>query len=516
MKKFLKNSSGNVAMTFALTATIVLTLAGGAVDYTRLNNAKNDYQVIADAAALAAAIEYKREPWGASKKVGEKFYNSQIANEASIEITSVTFELIDEAVVATVKGSSKNALLSIAGYKEFPFVVRSVVRLPDNPVEIALVLDNTSSMNQDGKLDALKSTAVDFVDTMLADHLEDKVKISIVPFAKYVNVGRSNYGAPWLDAKDKVTTIPGGCFTHRPVISQTGCSEVTSTSAGSWTGGGCTGPTYNDGVLVQAQVCTERTWNPPATTTSTQCTNINYGPEVTTCTPDTTHVVEWNGCVSSRKDPYNLNDSTFSKKVPGPLNIGCPQEIVPLTNKRNTLVATINGMQKDNFIYLQRTYVPQGIVWGMRTLSSQAPFTEALSSTDPKFDKRKQFLVVMTDGNNTTAASFDEDDTDPSTGVKNTLDHNDKLAGLHIDYTSGTETSAKANTALEEVCQNVKDEGIEVFSITFGSDVSAVTKGIMTNCASNDKNYFDAGSGADLLSAFQEISDKIITVYLAE
>ena len=66
-----------------------------------------------------------------------------------------------------------------------------------------MALDNTGSMAQDGKIGALRTAASNLIDQLsaLAKNPGD-VYISIVPFAKVVNVGSSNYSANWIDWTD--------------------------------------------------------------------------------------------------------------------------------------------------------------------------------------------------------------------------------------------------------------------------------------------------------------------------
>ena len=81
--------------------------------------------------------------------------------------------------------------------------VDSQVKWGNTKLRVALVLDNTGSMADDGKmtrsrprprtlLDQLKTAAVNNGD----------VYVSIIPFSKDVNVGKSNYNATWIDWTD--------------------------------------------------------------------------------------------------------------------------------------------------------------------------------------------------------------------------------------------------------------------------------------------------------------------------
>ena len=70
-------------------------------------------------------------------------------------------------------------------------------------LRVALVLDNTGSMADDGKMTALK-TATKSLLTQLqnAASTNGDVYVSIIPFSKDVNVGSANYTANWIDWDD--------------------------------------------------------------------------------------------------------------------------------------------------------------------------------------------------------------------------------------------------------------------------------------------------------------------------
>jgi len=79
------------------------------------------------------------------------------------------------------------------------------VRLGDPPtLEVALALDVTGSMNQKGKISALKNAAKDLIKSLFEAEGSD-VKIGIVPFAQYASIGTDYSTAPWLN-------YPGAAF----------------------------------------------------------------------------------------------------------------------------------------------------------------------------------------------------------------------------------------------------------------------------------------------------------------
>ena len=80
----------------------------------------------------------------------------------------------------------------------------STVKWGNNRLRVALVLDNTGSMADDGKMRALK-TATNNLLTQLQNAATQNgdVYVSIVPFVKDVNVDPVNYNAT-LDRLDRL------------------------------------------------------------------------------------------------------------------------------------------------------------------------------------------------------------------------------------------------------------------------------------------------------------------------
>src|SRR5262249_50865354 len=67
-------------------------------------------------------------------------------------------------------------------------------------MRVAMVLDNTGSMADNNKIGALKAAATDMIDTLSTYNKQDgDVYISIIPFAKDVNVGTGYVDAPWIN-----------------------------------------------------------------------------------------------------------------------------------------------------------------------------------------------------------------------------------------------------------------------------------------------------------------------------
>ncbi len=485
LKTFRDDESGNFAIIF-VACLFMLTLAiGAATDYSRMSRDRSKFQGILDSATLNAAISLREKKWAQAKKDGMKHFTAQIPLDMESDVLSVDFTYVDDIITGKLKSKSENYFMGLMGMNKIDYEVEAAVYFPDYPIEVAMVLDTTGSMSADNKMDTLKVAAKDFVETVLSNDSGDR-KISIIPFAQYVNVGRDKMGESWLDAKDDVIHVPQQCYTTTPVVSQSGCSTQTTNHPAVNVPEQCSAAVYNDGVQVSPPSCTPAHTQPAYTSTHQTCTNIVYGDPVTTCQPAYDYTIYWNGCVGSRNEPLNLQDKDFSFKVPGPNGLLCPSEITPLTDNKATLKNAINAL-----IPVGQTYIPQGMAWGMRTLSKKAPYDEAKSDGQMAAKKGRRYLMLMTDGINVVSPEI------PASPLHN---------GADID---------QSNDYLAQSCKIAKNNNIEVFTVSFGSGVDEDTQKLLRKCASKDDYYFHAGNSTEFKESFKAIADLIVTLHLS-
>jgi hypothetical protein len=103
-------------------------------------------------------------------------------------------------IQVTRSGTYTTSFMKIAGFPTFDIGATSASIWGNVRMRVAIVLDNTGSMAQDGKMSAMQTAAKNLVDQLSALAKTDgDVYISIVPFAKDVNVGASNYNQSWVD-----------------------------------------------------------------------------------------------------------------------------------------------------------------------------------------------------------------------------------------------------------------------------------------------------------------------------
>ena len=130
-----------------------------------------------------------------------KYFNALLTNN-ELKQTSVSASYTSDAgskVTLTASAVVKTDVLGILGYDQVPIKTTSTSTWGNTRLRVALVLDNTGSMAQDGKMDALKTAAQNLLTQLkkAATNPED-VYVSIVPFNKDVNLNPNNAGESWL------------------------------------------------------------------------------------------------------------------------------------------------------------------------------------------------------------------------------------------------------------------------------------------------------------------------------
>lgn len=446
LRNFKKDTNGNMAATFAVAILMILACVGAALDFSMAQSSRNKMQDTADTAVLAAAKSGETTQ-SALLRVAQDVVNTN--NPTGRAVTTNLNLTANGRVRVNVAGQYNTYLMGMFGRPTVDINVVSEAPLGSSePVNIALVLDTTGSM-AGTKLSSLKTAANNLI-TLLDGYDNDSLKVSVVPFGQYVNVGMSRRNAPWIDVPaDSSTTGAQVCRMRRDVTSRTNCRTVRRTC-------------YNDGAPYS---CNRRVCD------------VTYGPEYQSCyTP--TRTSRWYGCVGSRNVPWNERVAYSGRKIPGLMNVRCGTEMRPLTTNMNSVKSTINALRARGY-----TYLPSGLAWGWRTLDTNEPLTEA---NGPYAANTEKFMIVMTDGANTKSKSG--------------------------NWHNGNSV-ANANNTTTEMCNNIKDSEIQVYTIAY--DITdAATKNRMRNCASDASMYFDASNAAELNAAFEEIGRNLIRVRL--
>jgi Flp pilus assembly protein TadG len=226
-RSLMRDEDGNVFILFGAAVIPLILFLGGAVDITRYNRHKTDLANALDAAALSLG----RQGMDWNEAQAKTFIIDHIA--ASGVYSDPKFWLVDYTVEKTDKGFYVDAdatmktiflpLTSLDGesapLNSMQVNVDAEVVHSSNRLELALVIDNTGSMNcgatvgsctsnwsnppASSRIKSVKVAAKTLVDTLMRDDLEndDLIKIALVPFEGTVNVASTGFS---------VTSPPNG------------------------------------------------------------------------------------------------------------------------------------------------------------------------------------------------------------------------------------------------------------------------------------------------------------------
>ncbi|WP_374513320.1 pilus assembly protein TadG-related protein [Brevundimonas sp.] len=482
VRRLRRSETGNVAMIFALALPVLIVMGGAALDLQRAAAARSAAQDAADAAVLAAAASRSQDLASMTGVVRnylvENLDDRYLDGPPSSEVDAPR----EAHLRVQLEGAVPTLFLGIVGISEMPVVVSATAtRGAAEEVELALVLDNTWSMSdRDGtgtrKIDALKSAARLLVNELMQDD-GGKVRVGVVPYADYVNVGTANRNQPWVSVPADYTTT-----------SQRTCQTRTT-----------------------RQVCT-RDPTPRTCTRTVDGVPESYNCTPSTCTTETVAPYEqcsgggtsryrWYGCVASRTEGImRLTDAHPEKPYPGLLSTSqnCLTPITPLTDRRNTVISAIDSLIVNVGGYRPLTYIPSGLIWGVNVLSPTAPFEDG-DAYDAANRKPRKILVLMTDGENTLRFN-------PSNGRHVTPSGSGN---------SGAQQLRATNDDTAAICAYARSQEIEVFTVALAVS-SGTARNLLEDCASDAEHYFDARDTAALRDSFAAIAASINRVRLVE
>lgn len=391
LARFLKNRRGGVAPLFGLSALPLMGAVGIAIDYTQISATRTAFQSALDATALMMSKTAAKQTDAERQASATNYFNSLFTrtNTTNIQITPVYSPTGGSQLSLSGTATVTTNFLNLLGLpNEVGISATSQSKWGNSRLRVALVLDNTGSMSNDGKMTALKTATQNLLTQLqnAAVNPED-VYVSIVPFNKDVNVGASNYTASWL-RWDLWEPLNGTCSISKYSSKQSSCTSH----------GG--------------------TWTPKDHST-------------------------WNGCVTDRDQNYDTtNDApgTGSTLYPAEQYSSCPVAVVGLSNDWTALSAKVDAMQPAG-----NTNQAIGLQMGWQSLTA-SPFT--VPAIDPNYTYQ-QVIILLTDGLNTEdrwynyASSIDARQEKTCTNIK--------AAGITL-YTVQVNTGGDPTSTLLQNC----------------------------------------------------------------
>lgn len=479
LRQFSADRRGAIAITFALSALLLLCVVFAAMDATRIATGRTELQDALDSAILAAGASSATDD-ATLTTVGKKYMTAQLSGSNTLLSVDSSFKAVTKGVTATATASVDPLFMDFfTGQKVGLSAKAEVIRGQDQTLEVALVLDTTGSM-AGIKITTLQSAAKSLVAALFKGNTAGEVKVGVVPFANYVNMGVASRTQPWANVPadtsttSSSTTTPA-CYKNVNCVTTTTPNNKTCTS-------------YNDGVPTN-YAC--------GGTSTTKCDQLPLNPCPGPVTTTSTSTKKFQGCYGSPLYPDNVSDNNSSRKYPGFLNLSCSTQVTPLTATQATVTTAITALSATG-----ETYIPAGLAWGFNMLSPAQPMTEggAYDTAGPNRKPRK-VLILMTDGANTKLMR--------ATGAAATL-------GMHDISPVSPARAVQADTYTAELCTNIKAQKIEVYAVAFDIGTDVIARNMVKACATDDKHFYDAADSAALTAAFAAIAASLQALHLTK
>jgi Flp pilus assembly protein TadG len=460
-------TSGNIAIAAALVVPVLLALTGGAIDIGRHVALRAELTNAVESAVLAAA---KFQNASDLEELVEGYVASNLSQEgrrlANMETTvEATLALNKRVVKVSARGDMETFFLGMAGMHTLPVAASAEAQVSRSNIEIALVLDISSSMKGQ-RVVQLRTAATNFINMIFDANDAATTSMSIVPFGGTVNIGPDLFYylaggrvAPILDPSATVytTSTPGGIANNRFRFS-TGdnCVEYTLDD-------------FDDSLIPEA---------------------------------------------SRSQVPHFWAFTDFHPWCPHSTS-----RIFLNSNNRQALIGVINAMSLSD-----GTGMDVGALWGAKALSPHwrgrlgGDFPDRPSDYDD--EDTLKVVVLMTDGaitgqqrikDHTHTSTHSNKATTGTPGEAGTSKGGNS-ANQQMLYVQGSASdTASADNAVgrfTRVCNSYRTNGVVVYTIGFDITANSLPDKMLGRCASDPGKYHFV-SQLDLAAAFREIATSI-------
>lgn len=276
LSRFRSDERGVFLVFFGVLGIVLIATAGAVVDFTTIEQARARAQDALDSAALGlqpsifedGVTEATIEP-EAQELLDERLADATV----TAEVTNVTINETDGMLRLEASINVPMAFVALVGIESVSANVVSEATRKRLNVEVAMVLDNSGSMASASRMTNLIAAAKCATNILFNSDCSStaatadttQVKIGIVPFTEFVNVGTANKTASWMDTS--------------------GASPIANDNFDD---------DDNDGTAFTGAVDRFALYD--------QLSNV-----------------DWQGCVEARPYPYDTNDTVPTAATPGTL-----------------------------------------------------------------------------------------------------------------------------------------------------------------------------------------------------
>jgi len=420
--RFGRSEQGNIAMLFGIAVVPIITFVGAAVDYTRANTARSSMQSAMDSTSLMLAKDLQDGTINTSQitQKAQDYFKALYANPdaKSVGVVATYTAAAGNGSKIEIAGNGKidTSFMRLVGIPDIKFNTNATSAWGNVRMRVAMALDVTGSMADDGKMPAMQTAAKSLIDQLspLAKNPGD-IYISVVPFAKDVNFGSSYYNQTYMDWSvwEAANNTMGTC-SNSSYTTKSSCLQNSS-----------------------------RTW-----------------------THDRS---KWTGCVTDRSQDYDTkNTAPSSSNAPTMVvaeeyvsgqekycktgNDPYMPPIMPLSYDWSALKTMIGTLQPTG-----NTNQGIGLAWGWLTLGTGAPFNAPAKDTANY--TYKEAIILLSDGLNT-QNRYGNNASDIDARQKILCD-NAKASNITI-YTIHVNTGGDPTSAVLKYCASGADKFFEV------------------------------------------------------
>ena len=190
--KFARDKKGSAVVFVATSIFVLVAAAGLAFDAGRGYLIKARLSQAVDSAALAGGRSLTIGGGGDYEAQINKYFVANFPNGfmgATVVGPTIKPSPDGASIEVTATANIPTTLMRVLKVDGVQVSARSVVTRALRGLEVALVLDHSGSMNQDGKLTDLKTAADILLDTMYGDNeVVEDLYLSVVPFAGRTNL----------------------------------------------------------------------------------------------------------------------------------------------------------------------------------------------------------------------------------------------------------------------------------------------------------------------------------------
>jgi Flp pilus assembly protein TadG len=562
--------AGNVAITFVFATLPIIAAVGFAVDFSHANSVKAAMQAALDSTSLMISKEASTDTAAQLQTNAQKYFLALFnrPEATNVKVTATYSTTGGPSVAINASANVPTTLLGVIGYSTIPVNSSSTSTWGMNRLRVALVLDNTGSMADAGKMPALQAATKSLLSQLQnAASTNGDVYVSIIPFVKDVNLGAANWNSDYIywgtvpaqdpspgsdnnswDANNGSCSVAG--YSPRSAcLAKSSCSisgyttQSTCTGAGTCsvsgnssqsscsTAGTCTissktsqstctaaGTCSNPIETTQSSCTGNKACTNPSYTSSSQCTSHGGTWAKGTWTTGVWTAATWTPGVWSAAIWTPNNHSTWNGCIMDRGNSTAPDTtgnydtnvVAPNTTINSTLYAA------EQSSYCSTLQSVMGLSYNWSSMTSLVNNMSPNGSTDQAIGLQLGWMSLVGGG------PFSVPPLDPNykyTQVIILL--TDGLNTQDRWYGDGYNTSTQVDARQTLTCNNINAAGITLYTIQVNTGGDP-TSTLLQNCAGSPGKYPDSAkfflltSASQILTVFTQIGTDLSQLRVAK